>query len=101
MYPTGVISADSTTNSIPSSTTTKLAPTETPVTPIKPTPFIDESALTEADIFSPDKTGHRIVELCIDKLKSPEFNMPDDNQFLNRVAYVMSGFGKNMKNNGR
>jgi hypothetical protein len=75
---------------------------ETPVTQVKPTgsPFVDETTLTEADIFSPDKTGHRIVELCIEKLKSPKFNMPDDNQFLKRVAYVMSEFGRNMKNNG-
>ena len=81
-------------------TTNELPPMETPITQIKPTPFVDETTLTEADIFSPDKTGHRIVELCIGKLKSPDFNMPDDNQFLKRIAYVMSEFGKNMKTKG-
>ena len=76
------------------------SPMETPVTQIKPTPFIDETTLTEADIFSPDKSGRRIVELCIEKLRSPKLNMTDDNHFLKRVAYVMSEFGKNMKING-
>ena len=93
MHPTKELSVDSTT-------ATKLSPMETPTPQIKPTPFAYETALTEADIFSPDKTGRRIVELCIEKLKSPEFNMPDDNQFLKRVAYVMSEFGKSMKSNG-
>ena len=92
MYPTGELSTDY--------TITKVSPMETPTPQIKPTPFADETALTEADIFSPDKSGHWIVEVCIEKLKSPEFNMPDDNQFMKRVAYVMSEFGKNMKTNG-
>ena len=26
--------------------------------------------------------------------------MPDDNEFMRRVAYVMSEFGRNMKDNG-
>ena len=95
MYPRKEVSAGSTTSN-------KLPPMETPITQIKPTPFVDEMALTEADIFSPNKTGRQIVELCIEKLKSPNFKntLPDDNQFLKRVAYVMSEFGKNMKTNG-
>ena len=87
-------------NSTTTVTVTRPSPMETPVTRIKPTPFIDETTLTEADIYSPDKIGRRIVELCIEKLKSPKFRMLDDNHFLKRVAYVMSEFGRNMKNNG-
>ena len=88
------------TTGMSDSTSTKSSPVETPISEIKPTPFGDhEMSLTEADIFSPDKTGRRIVELCIEKLNSSEFNMPNDNQFMKRVAYVMSEFGKNLKSN--
>ena len=64
-------------------------------------PTYDDKVLpTEADIFTPHKSGPNIVELCIQKLKSPLFNMPEDNEFMKRVAYVMSEFGRDMKNNG-
>ena len=101
VYPfTRMYARDTSFNSTTTVTVTTSSPMETPVTQIKPTPFIDETTLTEADIYSPDKIGRRIVELCIEKLKSPKFKMLDDNHFLKRVAYVMSEFGKNMKNNG-
>ena len=87
-------------NSTTTVTVTRPSPMETPVTQIKSTPFIYETTPTEADIISPNKIGCQIVELCIEKLKSPKFNIPDDNHFLKRVAYVMSEFGKNMKDNG-
>ena len=67
---------------------------------IIPTPIADETSLTEEVIFIPHKSGRQIVELCVQKLKSPEFNMPADNEFMKRVAYVMSEFGKIVKNNG-
>ena len=64
-------------------------------------PYDDDEILpTETDIFTAHKSGPKIVELCIQKLKSPLFNMPDDNEFMKRVAYVMSEFGRNMKDNG-
>lgn len=63
-------------------------------------PHDDEILPAEADIFTPHKLGPKIVELCIQKLKSPVFNMPDDNEFMKRVAYVMSEFGRNMKDYG-
>lgn len=88
------------TRELSADSTTKLSPMETPTPQIKPTPFADETALAEADIFSPDKIGHQIVEQCIKKLKSPLFNMPDDHEFMKRVAYVMSEFGKDMKKKG-
>ena len=68
---------------------------------INAVPKSDESLLTEDDIINtPHKSGPKVVELCIKKLKSPIFNMPDDNDFMRRVAYVMSEFGGNMKGNG-
>lgn len=45
-------------------------------------------------------SGPEVIELCLEKLKSPTFNMPDDNEFMRRVAYVMSDFGRDMKGNG-
>lgn len=40
------------------------------------------------------------MKLCIEKLGSPLFDMPDDNDFMRRVAYVMSDFGRETNGNG-
>lgn len=55
---------------------------------------------SEDELFIPYKTGAKVVEQCIENLKSPTFNMLDDNDFMRRVAYVMSDFGKSMRGNG-
>ena len=77
-----------------------LSPVGTPSQQIKVAPVADESSFTEVDIFAPHKSGCHIVEMCVQKLKSPHFNVPDDNDFLKRVAYVVSEFGKNIIKNG-
>ncbi len=41
-----------------------------------------------------------MVQLCIEKIHSPVFGMIDDNDFMRRVAYVMSDFGREMNNIG-
>ncbi len=41
-----------------------------------------------------------MVQLCIEKIHSPFFGMLDDNDFMRRVAYVMSDFGREMKHGG-
>lgn len=51
-------------------------------------------------INTPYSSGPEVVRLCIKKLKSPIFNMPDDNNFMWRVACVMSDFGREMNKNG-
>ena len=77
-----------------------LSSVEKPSHRIKVAPIADGASLAEEDIFTPHKSGHQIVEMCVQKLKSPLFNVPDDNEFMKRVAYVMSEFGKNMIKNG-
>ena len=66
--------------------------------PPKPTPTPDGNK--NDLIYTPFQSGPEVVDLCLEKLKSPLFNMPDDNGFLKRVAFVMSDFGKNMKSTG-
>ena len=51
-------------------------------------------------IIIPYMKGPEVVQLCIEKLKSPIFDMLDDNDFMRRVAYVMSDFGESMSGNG-
>ena len=51
-------------------------------------------------INKPYESGPKVVELSIQRLNSPGFGMLDDNNFMRRVAYVMSDFGRNMKGGG-
>ena len=51
-------------------------------------------------ITTPYSSGPEVVDLCIEKLKSPVFNMPDETDFMRRVAYVMSDFGREVKGTG-
>jgi hypothetical protein len=51
-------------------------------------------------INTPNGAGPEVVQLCIERLKSPIFNMRDDNDFMRRVAYVMSDFGREMSGSG-
>ena len=46
------------------------------------------------------QVGPAVVEECIEKLRSPIFGMLDDNDFMRRVAHVMSDCGRNMKEGG-
>ena len=41
-----------------------------------------------------------MVQRCIEKIHSPTFGMLDDNDFMRRVAYVMSDFGRDTRNIG-
>ncbi len=41
-----------------------------------------------------------MVQHCIEKIHSPVFGMLDDNDFMRRVADVMSDFGREMKYGG-
>ena len=62
--------------------------------PIQPTSIPEP---TEDDIInSPNIAGAKVVDLCIQKLKSSM--LKDDKDFMRRVAYVMSEFGRNVKN---
>ena len=54
----------------------------------------DNSQLTGPQV------GPAVVEECIEKLRSPIFGMLDDNDFMRRVAHVMSDCGRNMKEGG-
>lgn len=54
----------------------------------------------ELIIYMPFQSGMAVVDLCLKKLKSPVFNMPDDNNFMKRVAFVVSEFGRDMKTTG-
>jgi hypothetical protein len=51
-------------------------------------------------INTPYGKGSGVVQLCIEKLKSPVFNMPDDNDFMRRLAYFMSDYGREMNGHG-
>ena len=59
--------------------------------------------LTEKEeriITNPESKGREVVDLCIKKLKNKKFGMLDDNNFMRRIAYVMSDFGNNIQDNG-
>ena len=61
------------------------------------------SLLTDAEeelVNNPRSKGPEVVDLCLRKLKSDSFNMLDDNDLMRRIAYVMSGFGENIEDNG-
>ena len=67
------------------------------------TEYHSQSQLTkyEEDLINdPKSRGIKVVELCVKKLKSDTFGMLDDNDFMRRIAYVMSDFGNNIKRNG-
>ena len=64
----------------------------------QPTPTPDSKK--DDLMYTPFQSGPEVVDLCLEKLKSPLFDMPDDNNFMRRVAFVMSDFGKNMKSTG-
>ena len=64
---------------------------------------VTTSLLTEEEeeiVHDPRSKGPEVVDLCLKKLKSDSFNMLDDNDFMRRIAHVMSGFGNNIENNG-
>lgn len=58
------------------------------------------SEYKENIINDPKSKGQKVVELCVKKLKSNSFNMLDDNDFMRRIAFVMSDFGNDIKENG-
>lgn len=59
---------------------------------------MDEDLDTVID--TPQASGAEVVDACMEKLKSPKFGMADVHQFMKRMAYVMSGFGTNIRQSG-
>jgi hypothetical protein len=50
-----------------------------------------ESEISDEDIMiASDCSGPEVVHLCIEKIKSTVPSLPEDNDFMRRVAYVMS-----------
>ena len=61
----------------------------------------DHSRITiPTDIAFSSSSGPEVVELCIEVITSSTLNLPDDNHFMKRVAYVMSGFGRALPGSG-